>query len=229
MKKIELIPTQELIAKYVELKSSYKVADFFGVCSWAVKRTLKREGALRTQSVAQKERDSSTRPVYVRTESHKQALSEHAKKRTGDKNPFFGKTHSEETKKRLMEATSARIGKLNPNYRHGKNIRRPRDFKTAEFSKIRSFVFNRDKHTCKITGQVGGHLHAHHLLPYWVCEAAFFDTDNIITVSTTAHFDVCHLKSWGSFNVAMIPDSLINKYGLDRERLSEMAALWQKR
>jgi group I intron endonuclease len=35
--------------------------------------------------------------------SRRKAISESAKKRTGDKNPFFGKVHSEETKKLMSE------------------------------------------------------------------------------------------------------------------------------
>lgn len=37
------------------------------------------------------------------TESGMESLREHAKKRKGDKNPFYGKTHSEETRDALRE------------------------------------------------------------------------------------------------------------------------------
>lgn len=121
-----------------------------------------------------------------------------------------------------------KLGKLNPNYRHGKNLRRPRDFKTAEFKAIRNFVFNRDNYTCFITGQKGGNLHAHHLLPYWVCKEAFFDPENIITVSTKAHLSVCHKGDWAKFNTELVSDKLLQKYSIDRERLNELADLHNK-
>jgi hypothetical protein len=229
MNNADLIEIKELVAKYEELKSSYKVAEFFSVSATAVKRILKREGVLRTQKTAALERDNSFAGKYERTESHKKTLSEFAKKRTGENNHFFNKTHSDLTKTILSEKAKSRLSDLNPNYKNGKYLRRPRDFKIAQFSKIRNFVFNRDKFTCKLTGQVGGHLHAHHLIPYWVCPEAFLDVDNLITVSTEAHFKVCHKESWGSFNVELIPDELIIKYSLDRERLNELASFWKKR
>lgn len=155
-------------------------------------------------------------------------ISDYAKLRTGESNPFYGKKHSEENRNKHSEYMKTRLGKLNPNYRHGNYKRRPRDFKIAEFRPIRNFVFNRDKHTCQLTGAKGGHLHAHHLIPHWVCEAAYFDPENLITVSTEAHLKLCHNNNWWSFNVSLIPDKLLEKYNLDRERLNELANLYNK-
>lgn len=219
---------EEIILAYETLKSSYRVANLFTISATAVKRILKNAGVLRTQKLAALERDNSHTGKYMRTEEHKKTLSECASKRTGNKNPFYGNTHSEETKEKLSKKAKMRLGKLNPNYRHGKNIRRPRDFKNSQFNKIRSFVFNRDRYTCQITKQEGGHLHAHHLLPFWICPEAFFDVENIITVSSKTHFNICHNGSWGSFNIDLIPESLISKYSLNRERLNELASFYKK-
>lgn len=38
----------------------------------------------------------------------------------GDKNPFFGKTHSKETRERLSQRMKGMTGRKNPNYRGGK-------------------------------------------------------------------------------------------------------------
>jgi hypothetical protein len=214
---------------YKELKSSYKVAKVLNTSATAVKRVLKNLGVLRTQKLAALERDNHYVGKYKRTEQHKDTLSQHAKRRIGSLNPFFGKTHTPEVKERLKKSSSSRLGKLNPNYKHGKNLRRPRDFKNADFQKLRNVVFNRDKFTCQITGIKGGRLHAHHLIPYWVCPEAFFDIENIITVSTETHFKICHNGSWGSFNVDLITDSLVTKYNLDRDRLNEMASYFKRR
>lgn len=151
--------------------------------------------------------------------------SEQAKLRTGKKNPFYGKTHNEITRKRISNCAKKRQGKLNPNYKHGNYKRRPKDYKLSEFNKIRDIVYARDKYTCVITGQVGGELNAHHLIPFWICEESYFDVDNIITVSRSIHFSICHNYNWQKFNVDLIPDSLLNKYNLHRERLSELAEL----
>ena len=43
------------------------------------------------------------------SERLKKGLSDYAKTRTGEKNPFFGKTHSEETKQKLSIASTGRV------------------------------------------------------------------------------------------------------------------------
>lgn len=40
---------------------------------------------------------------------HRKKISENAKKRVGDKNPFYGKKHSEETKEKIREINKGRI------------------------------------------------------------------------------------------------------------------------
>lgn len=49
----------------------------------------------------------------VRSESYRKRQSENAR---GEKNPFYGKTHSAETKNKLSEYASKRTGKNAPNY-----------------------------------------------------------------------------------------------------------------
>lgn len=218
------IKTEELIQSYIELKSSYKVAKKFNVSATAVKRILKNLGVLRTQSSAAKERQESNFS-YKRTEDHKKNLSNVAKKRTGNRNNFFGKKHTEETKKKISEKTKQRVGERNPNYKDGSYKRRPRDFKVAEFTRLRNFVFNRDKYTCKYCGCMGGHLHAHHKIPFWISEKAFLDPDNLVTVCTKCHFEKAHKNNWSKFDETLIDDRLIKRYKLDRERLNDLANL----
>lgn len=58
-------------------------------------------------------------PFYGKKHSDrvKEILSEKAKQRTGEKNPFYGKTHSDETKEKLRSAMKGRYdGENNPNY-----------------------------------------------------------------------------------------------------------------
>lgn len=230
MKKIELdIPNEILIRDYLDLKSSYKVAKRYNTSATAVKRILKDLGVLRTQKQAASERDESSFKNKKHSKKTKQKLSKLASEKTGDKNPFFGKTHSNETKAKLSKKAKERTGKRNPNYKHGKNFRRPRDFKNAEMQKLRNFVFNRDNYTCTFCEEKGRNLHAHHILPYWVKQEAFLDSDNLITVCTSCHFDKAHYGNWQCFNLEIITDSLIEKYSLCRERLSELATFSQSR
>lgn len=157
------------------------------------------------------------------------SISELASMRIGAKNPFYGKSHTNENKRKHSAYMRTRVGKLNPNYRHGNNERRRRDFLETEFKALRNLVYKRDNHTCQLTQKRGGDLHAHHLIPYWICKEAYLDIDNIITVSKEAHLEICHLKDWARFNVDIISDSLLNKYKLNRERLNELASMHNTR
>lgn len=205
IQKIELSKEQEdkLVATYQSNLSVVKTATICGLGKNSTRKFLKKLGVLLS-------------------------LSDYAKLRTGKSNPFYGKKHSDSNKNKQSVYMSKKVGELNPNYRHGKNLRRPRDFKNSEFKQLRSFVFNRDNYTCVISGQKGGNLHAHHLLPYWVCEEAFFDPENIITVSTKEHLSFCHKGDWANFNADLVSDKLLLKYSIDRERLNELADLHNK-
>lgn len=225
--KADDIPFEELFKAYEELKSSYKVAKKYGVSASAVKRILKNNNVLRNQSEAAKQKDIS-HLAYERTEQHRKNLSKIGKQRIGNKNPFFGKTHSPEVKEKLSKKSKERTGKRNPNYKDGEYQRRPRDFKIAEFTKLRNFVFNRDDYTCKYCGLMGGHLHAHHKIPYWVKQDAFLDVNNLVTVCTKCHFEKAHNGNWSSFDINLIDDHLLEKYSLDRERLTDLAKLNKK-
>lgn len=227
MKKVaDDIQIEILIKDYLELDSSYRVADKHGVSATAVKRLLKKAGVLRTQNDAAKIKYSKKQfNKYNRTKEHKENLSNLAKQRTGENNHFFGKKHSDDVKNKLSDVAKKRIKERNPNYKNGKYIRRPRDYKIAEFKPIRNFVFNRDKFTCFYCKIRGGHLHAHHILPYWVKPEAFLDEKNLITVCTVCHFNNAHMSNWQTFDVNLVSEELILKYSLDRERLSDLAVL----
>jgi hypothetical protein len=194
---------EKVVTTYKSNLSVIKTAKIFGYGNNRTRKILKDAGALLT-------------------------LSGYAKLRTGEKNPFFGKEHKQEFKEKISQRMKTMYGKLNSNYKHGRYLRRPRDYKIAEFRPIRNFVFNRDNHTCQITGKRGGNLHAHHLIPFWVCKDAFFDAENIITVSTEAHLKTCHKGDWARFNADLVPDKLLQKYSIDRERLNELADLYNK-
>jgi len=213
----------EFIKDYLELNSSYKVAKKYNITASAAKKLLKEAGVLRTQSEAAKLRNIPNVGKYTRTEAHKKRLSEIASQRTGDKNPFFGKKHKRSIRERLSKAAKERTGKRNPNYKNGSYQRRPRDFKISEFSPVRNRVFNRDEHTCYYCRNKGGHLHAHHILPYWVIPTAFLDDENLITVCTDCHFNEAHKGNWQKFDLTPVTDYLLNKYSLNRERLNELA------
>jgi hypothetical protein len=218
------ISDAELLDAYTMLKSTYKVAEKFKLTRYFVKERLKKLGVLRNQSQAAKERKTSNFN-YKRTQSHRKFLSDFAKTRTGLKNPFYNKKHNLDTKKKLSELARSRFGKLNPNYKNKNYKKRPRDYKLSEFSSIRKQAFQRDDFKCKICEQKGKYLHPHHLIPFWICEDAFLDIDNIITVCKICHFEKAHLGNWQKINIDLINGDLLRKYSLHRERLNELTLL----
>ena len=222
------ISDAELIDAYEELKSTYKVASKFNITRHYVKKRLKELNILRTQSKAASER-TENRTIYIRTQEHKEKLSELAKQKIGNKNPFFGKKHTEQNKEKMSECAKKRTKERNPNYKDGKYVRRPRDYKISEFTPLRNFVYNRDKYTCHYCKEKGGHLHAHHILPYWICNAAFLDSENLITVCSECHFEKAHTGNWQKFDLELISERLIKKYSIHRERLNELASFWKMR
>lgn len=211
-----------LIETYKRLNSTYKVAKELNLSRFKVRKRLKELNVLHNQSESAKIRGIPDNLKGPKKEETKKKLSELAKNRTGNKNPFYGKTHNKKTREILSSKAKQRTANRNPNYKHGEYQRRPRDFKIAEFTKLRNFVFNRDDYTCKYCKRMGGHLHAHHLIPYWVEPNAFLDPLNLITVCTECHFKEAHKCNWIKFDLTFIDERLLKKYKLHRERLNEL-------
>jgi len=224
MKKIaENIPLAKLIADYFELNSCYKVAKRNNTSATAVKRLLKEARVLRTQSDAASVRNKENPGYYERLHTPEIA-NKISVSRKDQISGFKGKKHTEENKRKIGDLAKERTGKRNPNYKDGKHIRRPRDFKIHELTPVRNRTFNRDNFTCHYCKLVGGHLHAHHRLPYWVKPEAFLDIDNLVTVCSKCHFKRAHNGNWHSFNKNLVNDALLTKYSLNRERLNDLTS-----
>jgi len=222
MKKCALdVPIEVLIKDYLELNSSYKVAKKHNISATAVKRLLKEVRVLRTQSDSASIRNKEN-PGYYKRLHTPEIANKISCSRKGQPSSFKGKKHTEESKRKIGESSKQRTGKRNPNYKDGKYVRRPRDFKIHEFAPVRNRAFNRDDFTCHYCSRKGGHLHAHHILPYWVRPEAFLDIDNLVTVCTKCHFNKAHKENWHNFDKKLITDDLLLKYSLDRERLNDL-------
>lgn len=107
-------------------------------------------------------------------------MSEVAKKRIGFLNPFFGKHHSELTKKKLSGENSYRwrggITSINT------KIRRSLEYKLWVKS-----VLERDNFVCQKYGIRGGKLVVHHINNFSDFPELRFAIDNGITLSDKAH------------------------------------------
>lgn len=93
-------------------------------------------------------------------------ISEKAKQRVGDLNPFFGRTHTEATKSRISTANKGRFqGPNGSNWQGGKTRLSTLVRNSEPAVRWRKAVFERDAYTCKGCGKVGGKLHADHIEP----------------------------------------------------------------
>lgn len=112
-------------------------------------------------------------PVFreVVAETHqrpdvRQAISERAKQRTGERNSFFGKTHTEATKQKISRANHGRFqGENGSNWQGGKTTTNLLVRNSEDMIRWRKNVFARDDFTCQDCGKVGGPLHADHIRP----------------------------------------------------------------
>lgn len=197
------VSNSELIETYLQLNSSYKVAEKYNTSATVVKRILKELGVLRNQSVA-----ASIRNVTC---------------------PSKAKGHKKSQKMRLKLKQSIR--KSNNPYRlkHGNDIRSSKRRKEEyEYIQLKKQAFNRDNHECQ-NCKVKDNLCGHHILPYKFKRKANLDIDNIITLCKKCHFTFGHNSNWKQFNIDLVNNTLIEKYSLSAERLNEMASSWKMR
>ena len=207
-KKVEMpVSNEQLISDYLELGSSYRVADKYKVSATAVKRVLKELGVLKSNSEASKEKVKRFPQSY-------HIMQKGIKK-------------SETSKKKLSETIRSRD--LERRTKHGLNARVSRRRLTEyNLSTIKVELLKKVNYKCESCFGTDK-LKIHHKIPYNISQEAVEDIDNLIIFCNKCHFEVGHLKNWKSFNVALIQDSLLEKYNLCRERLNELASSYQKK
>ena len=113
----------------------------------------------------QKQAISLRNSGLVRTEECKKKISLSKK---GSPSPMLGKRHSDETKRKL---SVARLGKPNfklrgensPNWKGGISSENLKIRQSIDYKQWRRRVYERDKYTCQICGQIGGILNADHI------------------------------------------------------------------
>lgn len=93
-----------------------------------------------------------------------------------------GWNHSPETRAKL---SMAKRGEGNPQWKGGISpVGQPL---RAGVVAVRAEVFARDAHTCRLCGDVGGHLTLHHVLPLWSRPDLALDASNLATVCRSCH------------------------------------------
>ena len=148
---------------------------------------------------------------YKHTEEWKKEQSQRIR---GQNHPYFGKHHTEETKKKISETLKKKGIKPKvwfnaKGYKHSIESRKrmsegckgekhwrwqggieeenKRVRKGIEFRLWRESVFSRDGWTCQKYGIIGARLHPHHINNFAEKEELRFAIDNGITLSEKAH------------------------------------------
>jgi hypothetical protein len=121
----------------------------------------------------------------------------------GDKNPMYGRHHSEETKNKISLANSgkghphtpesklkisiAHRGSKSHLWKGGITPKVDRDRNGLEYREWRNFVFIRDNYTCQECGQRGGKLNVHHKEEVSCFPEKMYDKENGITLCVKCH------------------------------------------
>ena len=81
---------------------------------WEQRKIEEAAGRAVTQSDRIKQRHVDGRYVNAMTPERCKRMSELASQKVGEKNPFFGKTHSKETRAKISASAKQRVGEKNP-------------------------------------------------------------------------------------------------------------------
>lgn len=97
----------------------------------------------------------------------REKIIEQNKDRTGENHPFFGKTHTEETRQKMSEAAKGHTrnkGENNPNWKGGITPENDKLRKSPKAKEWRTAVFERDNYTCQLCNKKSqGDIQAHHI------------------------------------------------------------------
>lgn len=110
---------------------------------------------------------SKSKKGIPKSEEHKKKLSEaniKNKASKGKNNPFYGKRHTEETRKKISEHRKI-INGMDETHPLWYEILSPLSVRIRQLvdsKKWRNKIFRRDNYTCKNCKRRGGDLHAHH-------------------------------------------------------------------
>ncbi len=121
----------------------------------------------------------------------------------GENNPFYGKKHTDETKKTFSKIHKGKripiemrfriskslSGENSPNWKNGSSERNRNDRLKLEYRLWRQKVFERDHYTCFCCKQVGGSLQVHHIENFSTNIKLRFEVDNGAVLCKQCHLN----------------------------------------
>lgn len=136
-------------------------------------------------------RPSCPRKGYWHSESAKKKISAKAKKRFINKrnHPWTGRKHTEASKQKMSLSALGINKRAHLPEWDGSHTDKHIRFRTSQlWKKTREKIFRRDNYTCQISGQKGGDLECHHIVPKSkLTQQKWTDENNLITLSKDVH------------------------------------------
>lgn len=89
-----------------------------------------------------------------------------------------------------------------------------RDMFNGELRKWRTSVYDRDQHTCRICGTIGGKLNAHHIFSWDKHEKHRFDVENGVTLCESCHKNFHSIYGYGNNNPSQFKEYTASRPGV---------------
>lgn len=106
---------------------------------------------------------------------------------TGEDNPFYGRKHTQSTKKVMRDKKMGRYGALANGWKGGKTAERNILMARDDYQQLREKVFERDNYTCQECTDRGGKLSIHHIKSWRNYPELRYEKTNLITLCIQCH------------------------------------------
>ena len=109
-----------------------------------------------------------------------------------------GKTgiYSNKVLQKMRDAAKCRYGDKNPNWKVGLAFIGQEIRKTKDFLTWKKDIFKKDNYTCQKCLKRGGKLHAHHIIPFAICDEERLELSNGATFCPECHYSI-HVNEYG--------------------------------
>lgn len=169
-----------------QYKSKFPGAPIESAVAKSVNNAVRKSNANTVTALRVRSRTGKNNKGKIRSVDFKETRS---KKYAGDGNPFYNKTHSLETRKKL----SAHFQGVDiEEWEDFSNDEHKRAWKSKRAKRWSQDIFKRDNYTCGLCGKRGGDLEAHHIIRRADAPDLTYNLNNGITLCVP-----CHKETFG--------------------------------
>lgn len=193
------LPEKKIVFRLLHTSATaISIAAEYG-CSYSTICVIFRKHTTKEQRLEAKARkQSESLSGYKHAPEFGKAVSQRV---SGVNNPFYGKKHTEESRRRQSAAKKGKKQALEQRIAQsarmqGVPLEKWQGFASSEAERLansiewktwRNAVFTRDNWTCQCCGENGGRLHPHHIKPRSTSPETTFSPENGITLCVRCH------------------------------------------